>query len=287
MAGRRRAGRVGPAAPTSGWSPASSGCGTPSGSATSTRSSPAAGAGRWRRSTARRRPSSAGWCRRSGWPRLVEVLTDEDALVHATFCKPDGPGPAEQRDAGRRARARRRPARAVVGRRARGRAGPAVLPLRRARRARGRPAGPTSSPAQCRDWAVRARAVRRRRGPRPGSAARSATAGRRRRPATSCDRVLGVDPGRARLRRTRISPALGHLTYTARERASAEGGARSQSTSIGSGCSSTHRCRSTTAVTAIHRARTPFPHRGATTTAQRASRAPMSSGFGPSDPHDV
>ena len=90
VARRRRPGRVGHGAARRAARRVRAAVGRRARGATSTRSSRASAA-RWRRSTGRRPPSSAGWRRSDRYDRLVEVLTNEDDLDPRDVRRADGP----------------------------------------------------------------------------------------------------------------------------------------------------------------------------------------------------
>ena len=185
VARRRRAGGVGRAHAR----PAAAGvrarCGIPSASATSTRSS----AGRAPPDGVAARPGRRDR-RRAGAERPRGARSSRCSPTRRTSSTPRSahrrPGDAQQRAFGvGGAYAARAAIPSRGGTLDLRRAGAAVLPLRRARRARRRG---TRRPDRRRSASTgpSPSSAAPPRGPRPGTAARSATAGRRRRPATSC-----------------------------------------------------------------------------------------------------
>ena len=145
------------------------------------------------------------------WPRLVEVITDEADLVHASFARADGPSlpntdvgvgsfirdghPAEPWwDTGRE----------VV------RAQPFFRYVCTTRSSP--PVAPTSSPGSAATGPGPSSAARPR-SPRPGTAAPSATAGRPRPPATSCSGCSASSRPSPGSRVARVEPALGDLEW--------------------------------------------------------------------------
>ena len=200
-------------APRRAGAPASSGCGTPSAGATSTRWSPASD-----RPMASQHGQAAaivgGLAPAERYARLVEVLTDEDDLVHAIVRRsPTAPPTPERRDRRSAAYLRARPPRAVVGRRARRSCGRSRSSATSCT-TRSSPAGRADLIADAvpRLGAGRSSAAPRR-GPRPGTAAPSATAGRRRRRATSCSACSASSRPSPASRVARIEPELGHLEW--------------------------------------------------------------------------